>query len=110
VHADYVPSIKRHQIAVHLGQLMPEQINGDYKLYMHVQDQRSVNAFEKELGILQINFNEGSTETRYTGIRDDYKLLDKITNYFPPEEAEKGAIIPLVFTVVISALFLYFVA
>jgi len=105
-----MPSIKRHQIAVHLGQLMPEQINGDYKLYLHVQDPRSVNTFEKELGILQINFNEGSTETRYTGIRDDYKLLDQITNYFPPEEAEKGAIIPIVFSVAISALLLYFVA
>lgn len=110
IHADYVSSIKRHQIGAHLGQLMPQQINGDYKLYLHVQDPRSVNTFEKELGTLQLNFNEGSTETRNTGIRDDYKLLDKITNYFPPEEAKKGAVIPIIFATAISGLLFYFVS
>jgi hypothetical protein len=42
-------------------------------------------------------------------MRDDYKLLDKITNYFPPEEPEKGAIIPLIFAVGISSLLIYYV-
>ena len=109
VHADYMPAIKRHQVAANLAQLMPEQINGDYKLFLHVQDPRAINTFSRELGTLQINFNEGATETTNHGVRDDYKLLDKITNYFPPEEPPKGAAIPLAFTVVIIGLFLYFV-
>lgn len=88
---------------------MPQQINGDYKLFVHVQDPRSVNTFEKELGTLQLNFNEGSTESRYTGVRDDYKLLDIITNYFPPEETEKGSVIPLIFAAAICSLLVYFV-
>ena len=80
VHADYMPAIKRHQVAANLAQLMPEQINGDYKLFLHVQDPRAINTFSRELGTLQINFNEGATETTNHGVRDDYKLLDKITN------------------------------
>lgn len=94
---------------MHLGHLMPEQINGDYRLTLHVRDPRALNSIVKDLGTLQINFNEGTTETTNSGIRDDYKLLDKITNYFPPEEAAKGATIPLVFTVVIVSLLLYFI-
>ena len=35
--------------------------------------------------------------------------MDKITNYFPPEEPEKGALVPLVATVMIVSLFLYYV-
>lgn len=89
---------------------MPEQINGDYKLFLSIQDSRAINDIYKELGIFQINFNEGTTETNNRGERDDYKLLDKITNYFPPEEAEKGATIPLVFTGIIACLFLYFIS
>ena len=89
---------------------MPQQINGDYKLYLHVNDPRSVNTFEKELGTLQINFNEGSADARYTAMRDDYKLLDKITNYFPPEEAQKGSIIPIIFALAISGLAFYYVS
>jgi len=35
-------------------------------------------------------------------------MLDKITNYFPPEEPEKGALIPLVFAGLIVCNGLYF--
>lgn len=35
-------------------------------------------------------------------------MLDKITNYFPPEEPEKGALIPLVFAGLIICNGLYF--
>ena len=61
------------------------------------------------LGSLNINYNEGSTETNNSGIRDDFKLYEKITNYFPPEEPSKGALIPLVFTSTIGLLFIMFV-
>ena len=43
-------------------------------------------------------------------MRDDYKLLDKITNYFPPEEAQKGSIIPIIFALAISGLAFYYVS
>ena len=35
-------------------------------------------------------------------------MLDKITNYFPPEEPEKGALVPLVFAGLIVCHGLYF--
>ena len=62
VHADYIPAIKRFQVFADLKLLMKEQINGDYALRAHVEDQRAVKPFVKDLGILQINFNEGSQE------------------------------------------------
>ena len=35
-------------------------------------------------------------------------MLDVITNYFPPEEAKKGALIPIVFSAaIVGALFVY---
>ena len=61
------------------------------------------------MGVLSINFNDGSVEATNFGVRDDFKLLDKITNYFPPEEEPKGALIPLVFSAILGFLFLRFV-
>lgn len=61
------------------------------------------------MGTLQINFNEGSSEAENHGVRDDFKLLETITNYFPPEEAEKGAAIPLAFSAAIIGLLVYYV-
>lgn len=109
VHADYLENIKRYQIAVHLGQLIPQQINGDYKVFAHAEDPRAAKTFSKDLGTLQINFNEGTTEATNDGVRDDYKLLDVITNYFPPEEAGKGAAIPLAFSAALVGLLGHFV-
>jgi hypothetical protein len=42
------------------------------------------------------------------GMRDDHKLLDVITNYFPPEEAQKSPIVPFAVTAVLGLLFLNF--
>ena len=108
VHADYLANIKRHQVAAHLGQLIPQQINGDYKLFIHAQDPRAANTFSKYLGTLQINFNEGTTEATNSGVRDDYRLLETITNYFPPEEPAKGAAIPLAFCAALLCLLGFF--
>ena len=64
---------------------------------------------EMELGDFQVNFNEGSSDTSNTGIRDDYQLLDVILNYFPPEDEEKSSVIPLIFSCIIAVVFLWFV-
>jgi len=61
------------------------------------------------LGSLVVNFNDGSIEATNFGVRDDFKLLDKITNYFPPEEEPKGALIPLVFSAIMIGYFFNFV-
>lgn len=78
-------------------------------MVVHIDDPRAVQAHKFDLGILYVNFNEGSAEGSNSRVRDDYRLLDKITNYFPPEEPEKGSLIPLVFSVGIVTLFLYYV-
>ena len=78
-------------------------------MVVHIDDPRALNVHKFDLGILYVNFNEGSNEGTNFGIREDYKLLDKITNYFAPEEPEKSPIVPLAFTVVIISLFLYYV-
>lgn len=83
-------------------------INGDYKFILHVEDSRAVNKIDQNLGTLSINFDDGSVEATNFGIREDFKLLDKITNYFPPEEKQKGAMIPMAFSAVIVGLFLHF--
>jgi hypothetical protein len=88
--------------------LIQDKINGDYSLKIVIEDQRATNSFTKELGTLQINFNEGSNDANNSGLRDDYTLFPTITNYFPPEEAAKGAFIPLVFSGIIAACFLVF--
>jgi len=61
------------------------------------------------LGSLVVNFNDGSIEATNFGVRDDFKLLDKITNYFPPEEEPKGALIPLIFSAIMIGYFFNFV-
>ena len=62
------------------------------------------------MGIIQINFNEGSQDGNNQGIRDDYQLYDKITNYFPPEPEAKSPIIPLAFCGLLGfMLFTFFV-
>lgn len=88
--------------------MIQDKINGDYSLKIVIEDQRATNSFTKELGTLQINFNEGSNDANNSGLRDDYTLFPTITNYFPPEEAAKGAFIPLVFSGIIAACFLVF--
>jgi len=52
VHADYIAAIKRYQIFSDLVRLMKEEINGDYKLKVHVEDPRAVKPFVKDLGVL----------------------------------------------------------
>ena len=47
---------------------------------------------------MSIDFDEGSLDREYNMVREDYKLYDIITNYFPPEPEAKGATIPLVFS------------
>ena len=84
-------------------------INGDYKVVAHIEDPRALKPHKFDVGILYVNFNEGSFEGSNFGVREDYKLLEKITNYFPPAEPEKGTTVPLVFTVAIISLFLYYV-
>lgn len=109
VHADYIKSIQRYQIDFDLRYLIKEMINGDYKMVVHIDDPRALKPFKFDLGVLYVNFNEGTNEATNDRVREDYKLLDKITNYFPPEEPPKGAAIPLVFTIMMVALFLYYV-
>jgi hypothetical protein len=86
--------------------LIQDKINGDYNLKIVVEDMRAVNSFTKDLGTLQINFNEGSNDANNSGLREDYVLFPTITNYFPPEEPPKGAFIPLVFSGIIAVGFL----
>jgi hypothetical protein len=87
---------------------MREQVNGDYKLLAHVEDPRADKPYVKDLGTFQINFNEGSLDNDNFGIREDFKLYDKITNYFPPEEPAKGALIPLVFSGILGFMLFYY--
>merc|ERR1712226_1489582 len=75
----------------------------------HISDSRVADSFTKELGSLNIDFNEGSHDRVYDNVRDDYRLLDTITNYFPPEPEAKGGLIPLVFSGVLVFGFLMFV-
>ena len=76
---------------------------------LHVEDPRALNKIDLDLGSLIVNFHDGSVEATNFGVRDDFKLLDNITNYFPPEEEQKGALIPMVFSAVVVGLFLHFV-
>lgn len=92
-----------------MGYLIKPAINGDYKLSLHVEDPRAVNKIDLDLGSLIVNFHDGSVEATNFGVRDDYKLLDKITNYFPPEEEQKGALIPFIFSAIMIGYFLHFV-
>lgn len=108
VHADYVPAIKRYQIFANLKNLMPQRINGDYNVVLHVTDPRVDEPLVKELGNVQIDFNEGSHDRVYDNVRDDYRLYDHITNYFPPEPEAKGATIPLIFSGILVVGFLVF--
>lgn len=109
IHADYIESIKRYQIDASLQYLISDKINGDYNLKIVVEDPRAINSYTKDLGTLQVNFNEGLNEANNLGLRDDYTLFPTITNYFPPEEAPKGALIPLVFSGIICVgFFSYF--
>ena len=85
---------------------MPQRINGEYKVVLHVADPRVDEPLVKELGVLQIDFNEGSHDRVYDNVRDDYRLYDHITNYFPPEPEAKGAAIPLLFSGILVAGFL----
>lgn len=75
---------------------------------VHVEDPRAVKSFVKDLGTLQINFNEGSQEGTNMGIRDDYTLYEKITNYFPPEPEPTSPIIPLAFCGLLGFMFFMF--
>lgn len=108
-HADYIQKIQRYQIDFDLRYLIRPAINGDYKLSLHVEDPRAVNKIDLELGSLIVNFHDGSVEATNFGVREDFKLLDLITNYFPPEEEQKGALIPMIFTAIVIGFFLRFV-
>ena len=59
-HATYNSSTKSYIVKSDLRKAMREQINGDYNLLVHVDDPRAESAIVKNLGTLQINFNEGS--------------------------------------------------
>ena len=109
VHLDFIEDGKLYYVASNLKFLIPNKINGDYKLQVHCEDPRSINKVVVDLGTLQINFNEGTNEALNDGMREDFKMYDKIVNYFPPEEPEKGAFIPLVFSGALGfMLFVYF--
>jgi hypothetical protein len=56
-----------------------------------------------------VNFNEGSNEATNFGVRDDFKLYDKITNYFPPEPPAKSSIVPLLSSAFLVFLFVFYV-
>ena len=84
---------------------MREQVNGVYSLYLHSSDPRASNSLKIKLGSFNVNFMEGSSEGNNLRVRDDYRLFDIINNYFPPEEPEKGAAVPLAFCGVLLAFF-----
>jgi len=76
---------------------------------LHIEDSRAIEPKSIDLGVFQVNFNEGSLDASNLGIRDDFKLLDIITNYFPPEEEGKGPLIPMAFCGILGVLFfIYF--
>jgi hypothetical protein len=56
-----------------------------------------------------VNFIEGSNEATNFGVREDFKLYDKITNYFPPEPPTKSSIIPLLSSAFLVFMFVYYV-
>lgn len=72
VHADFIPSIKRYQIFVDLRFLMREKINGNYDLHLRVEDPRAINPFMFRMGLLNINFHDGTTDASNIGVTDDY--------------------------------------
>ena len=50
----------------------------------------------------------GSEENDNTRVREDYRLYETITNYFPPEDPPKSGLVPLVACGVLAVLFLRF--
>lgn len=97
IHADFIPEIKRYQVFANLNNLLTHKINGEYKMTLHIEDPR-IESYTKDLGSLTIDFNEGSHERVYDGVRDDYKMYDTITNYFPPEPEPMAPVIPMAFS------------
>ena len=75
---------------------------------LHIDDSRAVESKNMDLGVFQVNFNEGSLEADNLGVRSDFKLLDVITNYFPPEEESKGSVVPFAFCGILGLLFFNF--
>ena len=88
---------------------MPQRINGDYELTLHVEDPRADEPLVRDLGKLTVDFNEGSMDRTYDSMREDYKMYDKIVNYFPPEPPAKGATIPLFFSALLVGGLLVFI-
>jgi len=109
VHADYISQLKRYQVYANLMNLMPQRVNGDYEVVLHVEDPRAEASFTKSLGKLNVDFNEGSGDREYDNIREDYRLYDKIVNYFPPEPEAKEGMVPLVFSGVLLVGLLSFI-
>lgn len=64
---------------------------------LHIQDPR-MDSYSKKLGSFTVDFNEGSHSRIYDGQRDDYKMYEKITNYFPPEPEPMSPVIPMAFS------------
>lgn len=107
-HAKYNATTKLYNVQSDLRKQMKEQINGDYNMVLHVNDPRADKALEKKLGVLQINFNEGSQEGTNMGIREDYQLYETIINYFPPEPEAPSPVFPMAFTGLILLMFFWF--
>jgi hypothetical protein len=72
LHADYIPQIKCYQVYANFNTLMPQRINGEYDLTLHVEDPRADEPLTRDLGKLSIDFNEGSMDRVYDNIREDY--------------------------------------
>ena len=86
--------------------LISEGVNGRYKLTVFSEDPRAFNSVKHELKEVEVDVSEGSMDRVRDGMRDDHKLLDEITNYFPPEEPQKSPIVPFAVTAVLGFLFL----
>ena len=60
------------------------------------------------MGSINVDFLDGHADRDNLGGRADFKLYGKIVNIFDVEEPEKSPLVPMVFTIAIGGLFLYF--
>jgi len=88
--------------------LLKERANGEYTLTVVSSDSRAPEQQFLKMKSITIDLLEGSTENSNHGIREDFKLFDKIDNYFPPEEEETLFMMPMIGSGILVVLFGYF--
>jgi|DEB0MinimDraft_12_1074336.scaffolds.fasta_scaffold49049_1 hypothetical protein len=100
-------SENNYKLDVNLENVIKEKINGKYVMTVHCEDSRANNVAFTEENPIEIIIEGGNEDNQNDGIREDFKLFEIITNYFPPEEEQKGFLIPAIFAGALGLLFLW---